>query len=94
MSVYLVTWELNKEKPNYGAARTRFLANLDGYESIKDAGLDSVRFISTSWSAHQVADDLLTTLDKNDRLVVTKLTSGDHQGWLAQDVWDWINARL
>lgn|GEM_PF-194235 len=94
MSVYLVTWDLNQEKPNYAAARTQFLTHLDRYDNTKDSGLDSVRFVSTNWSADQVSDDLRTKLDNNDRLVVTKLTSGAHQGWLSKAVWDWINAGL
>ena len=94
MSVYLVTWDLNKEKPNYATARTQFVTHLDRYENVKDSGLDSVRFISTNRSADQVSEDLRTKLDDNDRLFVTKLTGGGHQGWLAKTVWDWINARL
>ena len=92
--MYLVTWDLNREKPNYAAARAQFLAHLDRYESKKDPGLDSVRFASTGWSAQQVSDDLRTKLDNNDRLIVTKLTSGDYHGWLSKDVWDWVSARL
>lgn len=33
-------------------------------------------------------------LDTNDRIVITELTSGRHQGWLRESVWDWVNARL
>jgi hypothetical protein len=54
MAVYLVTWDLNKEKPNYAEARKQFIAHLERYEKTKDAGLDSVRFVSTSWTAEQV----------------------------------------
>lgn len=32
--------------------------------------------------------------DSDDRLIVTKLVFGQHQGWLDKKVWDWINARL
>lgn len=93
MAVYLVTWDLNKEKPNYAQARANFLAKLDEYENISDPGLDSVRFVSTSWSANQVSDDLRERLDSNDRIIVLSMT-GDHQGWLSQSVWDWINKHL
>lgn len=54
--VYLVTWDLNKEKSNYASARTAFLAHLNRYGNIKDSGLDSVRFVSTNWSANQVSN--------------------------------------
>jgi len=94
MAVYLVTWDLNQEKPNYAEARKQFLAHLERYENKNDPGLDSVRFVSTNSSADQISTDLRTKLDNNDRLVVTKLVAGNHQGWLSKDVWDWISARL
>jgi hypothetical protein len=94
MAVYLVTWDLNREKPNYGAARAAFVAHLERFQNIKDPGLDSVRFVSTGWSADQVSADLMMKLDSNDRLVVTKLEPSTHQGCLLETVWDWINARI
>ena len=51
MAVYLVTWDLNKEKPNYAEARKQFIAHVERYENKKDAGLDSVRFVSTNLTA-------------------------------------------
>lgn len=94
MAVYLVTWDLNREKPNYAAARARFVGRLDQFENIKDPGLDSVRFVSTTWTADQLSGELRGYLDDNDKIVVTKLVRGNHQGWLAKNVWEWINARL
>jgi len=94
MSVYLVTWDLNKEKSNYNQARANLISRLGDYENKKDPGLDSVYFVSTNWSADEVSDDLRKKLDDNDRLIVTKLVSGNHQGWLSKETWDWINARL
>jgi hypothetical protein len=94
MSVYLVTWDLNKEKPNYAQARENLIAHLRRYQHIKDPGLDSVWFISTSSSADQVSADVRTKMDDNDKLVVTQLVTGQHQGWLGKSIWDWINTRL
>jgi hypothetical protein len=94
MTVYLLTWELNKEKPNYAQARQDLITHLKRYQHIKDAGLDSAWFISTDWSADQVSEDVRKKIDSNDRLIVTKLVTGQHQGWLSQNVWDWINLRL
>lgn len=94
MSVYVVTWNLNKEKPNYSRAREAFVAQVNTFENVADSGLETVRFLSTSWSAHQISDDLRTKLDSNDRLFVSKLSSSTHQGWLDKATWDWINARM
>ena len=94
MSVYLVTWDLNKERSGYAQARANLIARLSQYEHIKDPGLDSVWFVSTDWSADQIDTDLRRHMDSNDRIIVTKLVSGGHQGWLDQKVWDWINTKL
>jgi hypothetical protein len=94
MPVYAVTWDLNREKPNYAQARENLITHLGRYQHIKDRGLDSVWFISTDWSADQVDADVRTKMDNNDRLLVTKLAKGQHQGWLGKDIWEWINARL
>ncbi|MER9026146.1 hypothetical protein NKJ46_25530 [Mesorhizobium sp. M0166] len=94
MSVYLVTWDLNKQKPNYNQARQNHIDHLARYEHIKDSGLDSVWFISSTLSADALDADIRTHMDTNDRVIVTKLVHGQHQGWLGQNLWDWINARL
>lgn len=94
MSVYLVAWDLNREKPNYTQARAAFLKHLEAYENTYDSSLESVRFISTTNSADQVDGYLRQKLDDNDRVIVTHLVRGGHQGWLDKDVWNWINQRL
>lgn len=94
MAVYVVTWDLNKERANYSQARAAFVKHLETYQNTKDPGLDSVRFISTANSANEIDGYLRQMLDTNDRLFVSKLNSGQYQGWLSKEVWDWINARL
>lgn len=94
MTVFVVTWNLNKERGNYDAARRAFVQHLDHYENTKDQGLESVRWVSTTRTVDQVTDDLRTKLDANDRLFVCQVARGNHQGWLSQQVWDWINARI
>lgn len=94
MAVYVVTWNLNQERSNYANARQDFIAHLDRYQSIKDSGLESVRWVSTNWTAQEVSKDLQLKLDKNDRIFVSKLNKGEHAGWLSKTVWEWIDARL
>jgi hypothetical protein len=94
MAVYLVTWELNRERPNYAQARQALVAQLEKFPHTRDAGLDSVWSVSTDWSADQVSDYVRRSLDSNDRLLVTKMVSGNHQGWMSEPVWKWINQRL
>lgn len=92
--IYLVTWDLNQEKPNYAQARATFLERLEKLENHKDPGLDSVRFVSSMSSASEVSDYLRTALDTNDRLVVTTMRRGEYHGWLNKATWEWINVRL
>lgn len=94
MSVFMVTWNLNKEQPTYAQARSAFIQHLERYQNVRDPGLESVRWVSTNATADQVCHDLRISLDPNDRLFVTQVTAGSHQGWLEKAVWDWINARL
>lgn len=94
MAVYMVTWNLNKERDNYTQARQAFIQHLDRYQNVSDPGLESVRWVSSTATANQVSDDLRLRLDINDRIFVTKLNNGEHQGWLNKYVWEWINARL
>lgn len=93
MAVYIVTWNLNKERNNYDAARRAFLEHLERYDHTKDNGLESVRWICTTWTPDQIQKDLLTQLDKNDRLFISQVTAGNHQGWLNEEIWKWINSR-
>ncbi|MBK4998882.1 hypothetical protein IAE37_001158 [Pseudomonas sp. S31] len=94
MAVFMVTWNLNKERSNYAQARTAFIQHLERYQNVKDPGLESVRWISLNATAEQVCTDLRAKIDANDRIFVTQITAGTHQGWLEKAVWDWINARL
>lgn len=94
MSVYVVTWNLNSERSNYAAARAAFIKQVESYSNKADSGLESVRFIETDQSADQVDSFLRQKLDTNDRLLVSKMNTGQHQGWLAKDTWEWIDARL
>lgn len=94
MAVYLVTWDLNKEKANYSDARTRLINHLSRYEHIRDPGLDSVWFVSTNWTPDQIQEDLKKVVDRDDRFIISRLRTSEYQGWLNQNIWDWINARI
>lgn len=84
MPVCLVTWDLNREKPNYAQARAKLIAQLEQFQCTRNPGLDSVWFVSTTWSAQQPSDFIRQAFDNNDRLIVTQLQQGMHQGWLSR----------
>ena len=95
MQVFLVTWNLNKERANYDAARIAFVKHLDlSYQNKADSGLESVRFVASTQTADAISAHLYKRLDGNDCLVVTKMNAGQHQGWLSEETWEWINRYL
>lgn len=88
--VYLVTYDLNKPGKDYSTLYTA----LRQYDYIRDNGLDSVWFVSTNWTANQIYEHLRVHLDRTDRIIITQMRGGEHQGWMHQNIWAWINARL
>lgn len=84
MSVYLITYDLNRPGQQYEAL----------YEAIKSFGawwhyLDSTWLVQTSLSAQSVWNRLEPAFDKNDRILISALST-DRQGWLPEDAWKWI----
>jgi hypothetical protein len=94
MAVYVVTWNLNKERSNYDQARRAFIAHLERYDNCAEPGLESVRWIHSAGSAAQISEDLRTKLDDNDRLFVSRLRSSEYAGWLNKATWEWIKPRV
>jgi hypothetical protein len=87
--ILLVTYDLNKSK-NYDAIYTA-ISQLG--ETMKDPGLDSVWFVYTNYTAEQASNHLRNSIDKDDRLFVVKVNSGQRDGWMNNGLWDWIRAR-
>ena len=86
MAVYAISYDLNKPGQDYNSL----------YEAIKSLGswwhhLDSTWLLDTHYTAQQVSDKLMQTMDKSDRLLVIRVTR-EYAGWLTQDAWDWLNS--
>lgn len=94
MNVHLVVWVMREDKPDYDASYAAFVEHLDRYESVGDPELEAIRFVSTDLSAGQVSADLHSKLDAGDKLIVAQVMEGTYCGWLANDVWDWTEARV
>lgn len=66
------------------------------FELIKGCG-PAIRCLASSWllrttlSAESIFQHLKPAIDTNDNLLVTRITD-DRQGWMPQQVWDWLNA--
>lgn len=83
-------YQLNRPGKDY----TNLYGALRQYDYIRDNSLNSVWFISTMWTAAQVYDHLRHYLDITDRIVITQLRTGEHQGWANRDIWTWVNSRI
>lgn len=88
MSVYAISYDLNQPGQKYQSL----------YEAIKSCGtwwhyLDSTWLLSTNKSAAQVSARLREELDKNDSLLVIKVTD-EYSGWLPEKAWDWIRRHV
>lgn len=88
MTVYCVSYDLNKSGQNYKALYDE-LESSSGYWHY----LDSTWLVSTSETADQLSNRILKHLDSNDSLLVIKVVS-PKAGWLPQDAWDWINQHI
>ncbi|WP_419877682.1 CRISPR-associated protein Cas2 [Brevibacillus centrosporus] len=89
MAVYLISYDLDKPGQNYSKV----------HEAIKSYGswakvLESTWLIETTQTAGQVRDNILRSMDENDKLFV--LRAGSEAGWynLPEDVSRWIKEKL
>ncbi|MCA9397512.1 hypothetical protein KC573_01675 [candidate division WWE3 bacterium] len=87
--------ELNKEGAKYAATSKLLHERLNSLETIRDSGLETVRFVASGSSSEQLYNYIVSgILDTNDRIIVSQLKNGDNFGLLDSQVWNWINARL
>lgn len=85
--IYAINYDLKRPGQNYEAL----------YEAIRSCGawwhhLGSTWLVDTSLNAKGIWDRLAPHVDKNDFVLVIGVT-GDYQGWLPKDAWEWLNSR-
>lgn len=84
MTVYSVSYDLNKEGQNYKDLIAE-IKSFNGYCKV----MDSYWFVYSNGSASAVSARLKKHMDKNDSLLVME-TSTNLQGWLNKNIWDWL----
>ncbi|ENC6432940.1 TPA: hypothetical protein ACSP48_003806 [Aeromonas veronii] len=85
MKTYLISYDLNNKSKEYN-----FL-----YDEIKKSDtwwhyLESVWVITSREDLYNVRMRLQNLLDRDDRLLVIEIHSGQADGWLPTDAWDWL----
>jgi hypothetical protein len=88
MPVLLVTYSLKNKQKDYSELFSAIKANANGWWHY----LDNTWVVNTNKSADEFTRELFPYIEKPDRLLVVKIT-GDHQGWLPKDAWNWLNNR-
>ena len=87
--VLSISYDLNKPGQKYG----------DLYEAIKSCGtwwhyLDSSWLLDTTYTPAQVWEKLSKHLDKNDHLLIIRVTNNPQfSGWLPEKAWEWLRSR-
>lgn len=97
MSVYLVTWNLNKEGSEYASARRELMSRLLAFDhAYEGRELDTLAFVRVpdNHEALDIYNHLITALDKNDRLVVTLVPSHNRIFYVSDKTKHWLDQRL
>lgn len=87
--MYLVTYTLNPPRvpPEAFIAALRNTSEWWHY-------LDATWILSTPEDIQALSKRIIPPLSPDDRILIAQILPGAAtQGWLAQDAWDWINAR-
>lgn len=86
MAIFVVTYEKRTPGKDYGPL----------HKAIQDNAIKWWHYLTHTWivQTHMTADQfaklLYPYITKDDYLLVAKL-SGQHQGWLPDDAWKWLN---
>lgn len=89
MSVYLVSYDLNRPGQDYGS----LWKAIQSYPGSCHA-MESQWFIRSDKSVDEICRHLRGFIDKNDFLFVSEVTPGHQAGWLADDVAAWLKTSL
>jgi len=82
--VYLISYDLNSPGQDYE----------DLISNIKNLGpwahmLKSAWLVDSRLTVNQIYNQLIKHMDKTDRIMVNEFTA-NHQGYLAQEIVDWL----
>jgi hypothetical protein len=85
--VYHVAYDLNVPGQHYD----KVIAEITRTPHLKI--LRSSWLVDTNEAAPTLRTRIMAVADQNDRLFISQVT-GNNDGWLGQDQWDWLNQRV
>lgn len=90
MPAFLITYDLNSPGQKYEEL----------HKKIKAYGA-WVKMMESTWmvsgyllTAQSIYDNLIPVLDKGDHIFVVDVSGRQRQGWLGNNVWDWIHKNI
>ena len=86
MAVLLITYEHKTEGHDYEPFFEAIKSNANGWWHY----LDNTWIVNTHHTADSFARKLFPFMTQKDRLLVVHIRN-EHQGWLPQGAWDWLN---
>lgn len=86
MAIFSINYDLNSPGQNYERVN----------QAVGPAGrsirvLYSTFLIDFGGSASDLWSRICGAFDRNDRCLISEVTT-NRQGWMSQDIWDWLNA--
>ena len=81
-----ISYDLRTPGQNYNELYKRIKSSIDWCHA-----MESLWFISTDESVYTWSERLKGCMDNNDYLFVVDITGQTRQGWMQQEVWDWLN---
>lgn len=87
VALYLVTYDLNRPGQDYPGL----------YDKISECGsawhgMQNVWFVDTPWNAQRIRDHVIPTLDRGDKLFVSRVQEAAWQGF-TDEATAWIKAK-
>ncbi len=84
--VLMITYDLNKVKDYQKLYRAIEALG----ETKRDADLDSVWFVSTSYTSVQASEHIRGATDSDDTHFVCRIRSEERAGWMNKGVCEWL----
>jgi len=89
--VLLITYELKRPGQDYDS----LYEAIKGISTIWHHPLTSHWFIQTSLFPQQVWERLASHIDKNDNLLVIRVTNiPGYSGWMSKETWNWLGTKV
>lgn len=87
MPIYAISYDLNSPGQKYQRVK-------DAIEGCGDwiKPMESFYLVDSNLTHAQISEKIRHAHDANDNHLVTRFSS-QYQGWLSQEVWNWLNQR-